>query len=56
MKDHMCNEEAGTFLSIKKDTMEKIPVATIGRWIPLTAGVPTKKMARRMAEALSSDL
>ncbi len=55
MRDHMWDEEAGTFLSVKKETMEKIPVATISSWVPLAAGVPTKKMARRMAEVLSTD-
>ncbi len=54
MRDHMWDEEAGTFLSVKRDTLEKIPVATIGSWIPLSAGVPTKTMARRMAEVLAS--
>jgi putative isomerase len=55
MRDHMWDEKAGTFLSVKRDTMEKIPVATIGSWIPLTAGVPTKAMANRMAEVLATD-
>ncbi len=55
MRDHMWDEEAGTFLSVRKDTMEKIPVATISSWVPLAAGVPTSKMAKRMAEVLSSD-
>jgi len=55
MRDHMWDEEAGTFLSVKRDTMEKVPVATIGSWIPLTAGVPTEAMAKRMAEVLASD-
>ena len=54
MRDHMWDEEAGTFLSVKRDTLEKIPVATIGSWIPLAAGVPTDAMARRMAEVLAS--
>jgi len=54
MRDHMWDEEAGTFLSVKRDTMERVPVATIGSWIPLTAGVPTEAMARRMAEVLAS--
>jgi putative isomerase len=54
MRDHMWDEAAGTFLSVKRDTLEKIPVATIGSWIPLTAGVPTKAMAQRMAEVLAS--
>jgi putative isomerase len=55
MRDHMWDEKAGTFLSVKKDTMEKIPVATISSWVPLAAGVPTKKMAQRMAEVLSTE-
>ena len=54
MRDNMWDENAGTFLSVKRDTMEKIPVATIGSWIPLTAGVPTKAMADRMAEVLAT--
>jgi putative isomerase len=54
MRDHMWDQEAGTFLSVKRDTLEKIPVATIGSWIPLAAGVPTKAMAKRMAEVLAS--
>ena len=55
MRDHMWDEEAGTFLSVKKDTMEKIPVATISSWVALAAGVPTKEMAQRMAEVLSTE-
>ena len=55
MRDHMWDEKAGAFLSVKRDTMKKVPVATIGSWIPLTAGVPTKTMAKRMAEVLATD-
>jgi len=54
MREHMWDEAAGTFLSVRRDTLEKIPVATIGSWIPLAAGVPTKAMAARMAEVLAS--
>ncbi len=50
----MWDEQAGTFLSVNRDTLEKIPVATIGSWIGLTAGVPTTAMAKRMADALRS--
>lgn len=53
MRTHMWDEAAGTFLSVKRDTLEKVPVATIGSWIPLTAGVPTGAMAKRMAEVLA---
>ena len=52
MRKHMWDQKAGTFLSVKRDTLEKVPVATIGSWIPLTAGVATKSMAKRMAEVL----
>ena len=54
MREHMWDENAGTFLSVKRDTLEKIPVATIGSWIPLAAGVPTAAMAKRMAEVLAT--
>jgi len=54
MRTHMWDEKAGTFLAVRRDTMEKIPVATISSWMPLTAGVATKAMAKRMAEVLSS--
>jgi putative isomerase len=54
MREHMWDDKAGTFLSVQRDTLEKIPVATIGSWIPLVAGVPTYAQAKRMAEVLAS--
>jgi len=54
MRDHMWDEKGGTFLAVNRDSLEKIPVATISSWIPLTAGVPTKAMARRMADVLGT--
>ena len=54
MRKHMWDEEAGTFLSVHRDTLEKIPVATISSWIPLYAGVATPAMAARMAKVLAS--
>ena len=54
MREHMWDEKAGTFLAVNRDSLVKIPVATISSWIPLTAGVPTAAMAKRMAEALAS--
>ena len=54
MREHMWDERTGTFLSVRRDTLEKVPVATIGSWIPLAAGVPTRAMAERMAAALAS--
>ena len=53
MRAHMWDEAAGAFLSVKRDTLEKVPVATIGSWMGLTAGVPTPEMAKRMAEVLA---
>lgn len=53
MRKHMWDEAAGTFLSVKRDTLEKVPVATIGSWMALAAGVPTPEMAKRMAEVLA---
>jgi len=52
MRKHLWDEKAGAFLSVHRDTLEKIPVATIGSWIPLHAGVPAKAQAKRMAEVL----
>jgi len=54
MREHMWDEQAGAFLSVRRDTLEKVRVATIGSWVPLTAGVPTEAMARRMAEVLAT--
>jgi hypothetical protein len=55
MRRHMWDEASGTFLSVRRDGLEKIPVATIGSWMALMAGVPTDAMARRMAEALRTE-
>jgi putative isomerase len=55
MRTHMWDEEVGTFLSVWRDTLAKIPVATIGSWIPLHAGVPTEAMAARMAQVLTTE-
>ncbi len=54
MRRYMWDEVTGTFLAVHRDTLRKIPVATIGSWIPLTAGVLPSQMARRMAEVLAS--
>lgn len=54
MRDHLWDDQRGTFLAVRRDSLEKIPVATISSWIPLAAGVPTAAMAKRMAEVLAS--
>ena len=55
MRRHMWDQESGTFLAVKRDTLEKIRVATIGSWMPLMAEVPTPAMAKRMAEAFLTE-
>jgi glycogen debranching enzyme len=50
----MWDESAGVFLAVKRDTLEKIPVATIGSWMPLHAGIPTEQQAKRMAEVFQT--
>lgn len=52
MRKYMWDQGAGTFLSVERDTLKKVPVATIGSWMPLHAGVPTEAQAHRMAEVL----
>ena len=52
MRTHMWDQQAGTFLAVWRDSMEKVRVPTMGGWIALHAGVPTDAMARRMAEVL----
>ena len=54
MREHMWDEATGAFLTVHRDTLEKVPGATIGSWIPLAAGVPTRAMADRMAEVLAT--
>lgn len=54
MNTLMWDEKDGTYLSVKRDDLEKVQVATVGSWLPLLAGVPTKAMAKRMAEVLQS--
>jgi hypothetical protein len=51
---YMWDEEAGLFLAVERETLKKIPVPTIGSWIPLHAEIPTAAMAARMAEAFQT--
>ena len=55
MRKHMWDDQAGLFLAVHRDTLEKIPVGTIGSWIPLHAGVPTEAQASRMAETFQTE-
>jgi putative isomerase len=54
MRKNMWDGKAGVFKALRRDSMEKIDELSIGCWMPLLAGVPTKKQARRMAETLAS--
>ena len=55
MRQHMWDEQSGTFLAVKRDTLEKVKVATIGSWMPLMAEVPTRAMTRQMAKAFMTE-
>lgn len=50
VRKYMWDEESGLFLGVKRRTMEKVKVPTIGSWMPLIAGAATDAMAKRMAE------
>jgi hypothetical protein len=55
MRKYMWDEEAGCFLAVHRDTLKKIRETSIGCWMPLLAGIPTKAMAKRMAGILASE-
>ena len=55
VREHMWDKESGVFLAVKRDSLEKIRIATIGSWIPLIAEIPTRAMTDRMAEAIQTD-
>jgi neutral trehalase len=52
MRRHMWDNEAGLFLAVKRDSLEKIQVPCISGFIPLFAEVPTPEQAARMANEL----
>ncbi|MDR3234595.1 MAG: hypothetical protein LBT46_13205 [Planctomycetaceae bacterium] len=54
IRKNMWDEKDGVFKAIKRDTMEKIDDLSIGCWMPLLAGIPTKKQAARMAEVFAT--
>jgi len=54
VRKYMWDEESGLFLAVHRDTLEKIKETSIGCWMPLYAGIPTKAMAKRMASVLES--
>ena len=55
MRKYMWDSQAGMFFAVRRDTLEKIPQQSIGCWMPLLAGVPTREMAARMAQVLETD-
>lgn len=55
VRQTMWDEEAGTFLAVRRDSLEKVPVATIGSWMPLIARIPTRRMVERMADAIQTN-
>jgi putative isomerase len=55
VREKMWDKESGIFLAVKRDTFEKIPIGTIGSWMPLIAEIPTRAMTMRMAEAIQTD-
>jgi len=55
VRRYMWDEKSGYFKGVKRDTLEKIDELSIGCWMPLLAGIPTKKMAEKMADALATE-
>jgi putative isomerase len=55
VRKYMWDEESGLFLAVHRDSLKKIKETSIGCWMPLQAGIPTKAMAKRMAEVLASE-
>jgi glycogen debranching enzyme len=55
MREHMWDEDLGVFVSVKRDTLEKIRVGTIGGFMALKTDIPTDAMKARMAEVMRSD-
>ena len=54
MRKFMWHEEAGTFLAVRIETMEKIPSPTVGGFMGLAAKVATAAQARRVDAVLDT--
>ena len=54
MRAHMWSARQGCFLSVHRDTLNQIPAATVGGFMPLMARVPTIAQARAIASTLAS--
>ena len=55
MREHMWDEDAGCFLAVRRDSLEKIHHPTVGSFMPLMAGAATAEQAARAAEALATE-
>jgi hypothetical protein len=55
MRKYMWDEESGMFFALKRDSLDKIKETSVGCWMPLLAKIPTKAMAKRIAENLESE-
>jgi putative isomerase len=53
MREHMWDGDSGCFLAVDVKSMEKVPGATVGGFMPLLALVPTPAQAVKMAATLS---
>ena len=54
VRKYMWDEKSGLFLAVHRDSLVKIKDTSIGCWMTLYAGIPTKEMAKRMVSVLNS--
>ena len=54
MRVHMWSQQQGCFLAVKRDSLSKLPIPTVGGFMPLMARVPTAAQAATMASMLTT--
>ncbi len=54
MRTHMWSDKYACFLAVRQTSMEKIESPTVGSFVPLMAGIPSKSQAAAMAAALET--
>jgi putative isomerase len=54
MSQHMWDENAGCYLAVHTDNLQKIGTPSVGSFMPLMAQVPAKKQAATMVATLAS--
>ena len=54
MQKYMWSGKDGCFLALQRDSLTQIGPPTVGGFVPLMAGIPSKRQAKRMKEALMS--